>query len=171
VLSAPVLLATALFLRLTRPGPVLFRTRAVVLPEKAASRRRVRTLWSFHPAGPAALADGSVPPGMRGVLLVFLPALVNVVFGELSFTGVGPRSAEEVDRLSQEWRALYLCCKAGLITEATVRPGSLTAADERYASEAYYAAAGDWRYDARLVFAFLARAVRPVRAAGSCPAV
>jgi lipopolysaccharide/colanic/teichoic acid biosynthesis glycosyltransferase len=108
---------------------------------------------------------------MRGILLVFLPALVNVVFGELSFTGVGPRSAEEVDRLSPEWRALYLCCKAGLITEATVRPGSVSTDDERYASEAYYAAAADWRYDARLVFSFLSRAVRPVRAAGSCPAV
>jgi NDP-sugar pyrophosphorylase family protein len=171
VLSSPVLLATALYLRLTRPGPVLYRTRAVVLPETAGSRRRVCTLLSFHPAGPAALADGILPPGIRGILLVFLPALVNVVSGELSFTGVGPRSAEAVNRLSPEWRALYLCCKAGLITEATVRPGSVSTADERFASEAYYAAAADWRYDARLVFAFLSRALWSVRAASSCPAV
>ena len=163
VLSAPVLVATALFLKLTRPGALVYRTRAVVLPEAAGTRRRVCTLWSFHPAGPATLADGSMPPGIRGILLVFLPALVNVVRGELSFTGVGPRTAEQVDRLSPEWRALYLCCKAGLVTEATVRLGSATTADERYAAEAYYAAAGDWKYDARLVLAFLcqAAAARP----------
>jgi NDP-sugar pyrophosphorylase family protein len=168
VLSAPVLLATALFLRLTRPGPVLYRTRAVVVPANAGPRRRSCVLWSFHPSGPAALAGGELPPGLRGIALVLLPALVNVVRGELGFAGVAPRTPEEVDRLPPEWRALYLCCKAGVITEAAARPGGCGGDDERYAAEAYYAAAGDWRYDVRLVLGYLCRALLPGRAARAC---
>lgn len=171
LLSLPVLLATALFLRLTRSGPVLYRTRAVILPEAAGSRRRDCTVWSFHPHGPAAVAGGELPPGWRSLLMVFLPALVNVARGELGFVGVAPRTPEEVDRLSPEWRALYLCCKAGLITEAAGRPDCASSAADRYAAEAYYAAAGDWKYDARLLVAYLGRSFLPAGAARSCPAV
>jgi NDP-sugar pyrophosphorylase family protein/lipopolysaccharide/colanic/teichoic acid biosynthesis glycosyltransferase len=161
VLFAPLLLLTALFLKLTRRGPVVHRKVAVVLPEPAGTRRRTCTLWSFHPAGPDALAEGRMAPGARSLLLVFLPALVNVVRGELSFAGVAPRTPEEVDGLPPEWRALYLCCKVGLIAEAACRPGAAFTDDERYAAEAYYGAAGDWRYDARLVFGWLCRAILP----------
>jgi lipopolysaccharide/colanic/teichoic acid biosynthesis glycosyltransferase len=169
-LALPVLLATALFLKLTRSGPVLYRTRAVVLPERAGSRRRTCTLWSFHPAGPAAVAGGELPFGIRSLLLVFLPALWSVARGELGFTGVAPRTPEEVDRLPPEWRALYLCCKAGLVTEAAARPGSGAGDDDRYAAEAYYAAAGDWKYDARLLSGYLSRSLVPVGATRGCPA-
>jgi NDP-sugar pyrophosphorylase family protein/lipopolysaccharide/colanic/teichoic acid biosynthesis glycosyltransferase len=169
LLALPVLLVTALFLKLTRSGPVLYRTWAVVLPEPAGARRQTCTLWSFHPAGPAAVASGAMPAGFRSLFLVFLPALLNVARGELGFVGVAPRTPDEVDRLSPEWRALYLCCKAGLITEAAARPGSGNTYDDRYAAEAYYAAAGDWKYDARLLLGYLSRSLLPVRATRGCP--
>jgi lipopolysaccharide/colanic/teichoic acid biosynthesis glycosyltransferase len=170
LVSAPLLLATALFLKLTRRGPVLYETRAVVLPGRHG-RRRDCTLWSFHPAGPNAVARGELPLGIRSVLLVFLPALVNVARGELRFAGVAPRTPEELDGLPPEWRALYLCCKAGLVTEAAARPGADSTDDGRYAAEAYYAAAGDWRYDARLLLGYLKRSLAPSRGARGCPAV
>jgi NDP-sugar pyrophosphorylase family protein len=159
LLAAPVLAATAIFLRLTRPGPVLFRRRVVVIPELVGSRRRTRVLWSFHRAGVAAVARGELPPGLRSLMLVILPALVHVVRGELSFAGVAPRTPEEVDRLAPEWRTLYLNCKAGIFTEAARQPGATESADQRYAAEAYYAAAGNWIYDIRLVLGYVCRAL------------
>jgi NDP-sugar pyrophosphorylase family protein/lipopolysaccharide/colanic/teichoic acid biosynthesis glycosyltransferase len=168
--SAPLLLLTALFLKLTRSGPVLYRTYAVVLPEPIGSRRRTCTLWSFHPGGPGAVARGEIEPGVRSMLLIFLPALVNVVRGDLGFIGVAPRTPEEVDRLPPEWRTLYICCKAGIVTEAAARCDVGSADDERYAAEAYYAAAGDWRYDVRLFLSFLRRMLLPVRTTSNSPA-
>jgi NDP-sugar pyrophosphorylase family protein len=164
VVTAPVLFLTALWLRLTRPGPVLLRKEAVVIPEPAGARRRTCVLLSFSPS--ASAADG---PGVRNILLDLLPALVSIVRGEMSFVGVRPRSAEEVEKLSPEWRSLYLSCKAGLITEENV--GGSCSDDERYAAEAYYAAAGDWRYDLRLVCSYLRRALVLNQAARACPAV
>jgi lipopolysaccharide/colanic/teichoic acid biosynthesis glycosyltransferase len=157
VLATPLLLATALWLRLTRPGPLLFRRKALVIPEPAGTRRRTCHLWSFHPPGPG----GELSPGPRSFLLVVLPGLVNIVRGEMSFAGVRPRSPEEVEQLSPEWRSFFLCCKAGLITEEASRSAGPHSDDERYAAEAYYAAAGDWRYDLRLVGRYLRHALLP----------
>jgi hypothetical protein len=164
VLTAPVLLLTALWLRLTRPGPALFRKEAVIIPEAPGARRRTCVLLSFSRSGSAA--EG---PGVRNILLDFLPALVNIVRGEMSFVGVRPRNAEEIERLPPEWRSLYLSCKAGLITEEYL--GGSCSDDERYAAEAYYAAAGDWRYDLRLVCSYVRRALVLDRATQACPAV
>ena len=52
-----------------------------------------------------------------------LPMLINVINGELHFTGVSPRSPEEVEQLPPDWRNLYLKSKAGLITLAMLEQG------------------------------------------------
>jgi lipopolysaccharide/colanic/teichoic acid biosynthesis glycosyltransferase len=169
--SLPVLLVMAVFLRLTRSGPVFYRTRAVVLPQAPGSRRRTCTLWSFHRSGASSLANGELAPSIRGLLLIVLPALINIVRGELRFAGVAPRTPEEVNRLPIEWRTLYLSCKSGLFTEAASRGSGTPTLDERYAAEAYYAAMGDWRYDLRLILGYLYRAVASARVASGCPVV
>jgi NDP-sugar pyrophosphorylase family protein len=168
LLTSPLLLATALFLKIVRRGPVLYRSRAVIARDAAGTRRRTATLWSFVPPGHAARGG---TPGFRNLVLVCLPALFNIVRGELNFAGVAPRTPEEVEKLPPEWRTLYLCCKVGLITETGIRANNPCNDDERYAAEAYYAAAADWRFDARLISAYLYLALLPLRTARSYPAI
>lgn len=169
VLASPILLAVALFLKCTRPGPLFFGMEVVRIPSPPAGRRSTCTLWSFLPDGVAAAARGDLPLSARTLLLVHLPALVNIVRGNMSFVGVPPRTLQAVDQLSPEWRSLYLCCKVGLIAEAALRAGEPTNETERYAAEAYYAAAGDWRYDLRLLFGFARQMLLGVPVARDCP--
>jgi hypothetical protein len=86
---------------------------------------------------------------------VFLPGLVSVVKGDLSLVGVQPRSANEVAGLSEDWRALYLQTKAGLITDAIVHFGAAPTSDELCASECYYSATESFSNDLKLFSQYL----------------
>jgi lipopolysaccharide/colanic/teichoic acid biosynthesis glycosyltransferase len=151
-LTWPVLLATALILKLARSGPVLYRHEVVRLPAVARgdSWATIR-LWSFAP-------DLAPRPSAWGnFVLRFLPALLNVVRGEFRLVGVLPRDAASVRALPHDWRTLYLQAKAGIVTEAWLLYGDRPTDDERYSSEAFYSvAAGPW-HDARLLARFALR--------------
>ena len=94
----PVLLVTALYLKVIRHGPVLFRTEVYASPvSPGESRWNTFWLWSFCPSGSSIHAtDGrGQKPGWRSLLLNVLPALVNIAKGELHFVGVTPQTKEE----------------------------------------------------------------------------
>jgi lipopolysaccharide/colanic/teichoic acid biosynthesis glycosyltransferase len=167
-----VLLATALVLKLTRPGPVLHRRRAVRLPVPERGRPwREYSLWSFLPP-PDPAGTYIVPCSLRGLLLGFLPGLVSVVRGNLNLVGVPPRPREAVEGLGPDWKSLYLRTKAGLVTEAAIRYATPPDEDESFAAEAFYAVTTGWNADVRLLARFLGRALfgglvpRRFRAAG-----
>jgi lipopolysaccharide/colanic/teichoic acid biosynthesis glycosyltransferase len=153
----PVLLATALCLKLTRKGPVLHRRGVVRLPappEEAAWREF--HLWSFSP-------DAAPGGRVRDLLLRFLPALVNAARGELHLVGVPPRTRGEVRALPHDWRALYLRAKAGVVTEASVHCGDDPTPDELYSAEAFYAVTAGVRRDLRLLVGYVGRALNIFR--------
>jgi lipopolysaccharide/colanic/teichoic acid biosynthesis glycosyltransferase len=159
----PVLLATAAALKLTRPGPVLHRRRAVRLPAPDRGRPwHEYQLWSFLPP-PVQAVEMPVayflPCSLRGLLLGFLPGLVSVVRGDLNLVGVPPRPREAVEALGPDWKALYLRTKAGLVTEAANRYPAAPDEDEAYAADAFYAVTSGWGYDVRLLGRYLGRAL------------
>lgn len=86
-----------------------------------------------------------------------LPMLINILRGELHFTGVMPRSLEEVDLLPIDWKQLYLKSKAGLITLAMVEQGKSPSSDETYASEAFYMVHTGLWYDIKLCLRWLVK--------------
>src|SRR5262249_49104938 len=94
ILSLPVLLVTALVLKLCRPGPVGCRKEAVRLPAPAANpTRRLFQFYSFVPFdGPDGQPIEPRLASLHGILLRFLPALIHVALGETGFVGVPPRS-------------------------------------------------------------------------------
>jgi lipopolysaccharide/colanic/teichoic acid biosynthesis glycosyltransferase len=154
VLSFPLMLLTVLYLKASRPGPVLYWRRVMRLP---AGGRRTQTfdLFSFRPETGWNCSDCS----LRGLLFQFLPALVNVARGELSFVGVPPRSPEEVDRLPADWRKIYLRSKAGIVSDSSFLIGAALGSEELFTTEAYYSWAASWRYDLRVVIRYLLRSL------------
>jgi lipopolysaccharide/colanic/teichoic acid biosynthesis glycosyltransferase len=163
LLTSPILLLTALCLRLFRRGPVCHRKEVVRLPALPAERSwRAFKLLSFSMDRPPGKAPSpGIPSGLRSLLLRFLPALVNVVKGELAFVGVPPRTRAEIRQLPPDWQALYLRAKAGLVTEAAVRAGASADEHEIYAAEAFYVGLAGWKYDLKLLLRFLARCLLP----------
>lgn len=148
-LTWPLLLATALYLKLTRQGPVLVKRECVRLPaQNNEDLWRTFQLWSFQTA---PVRESS---RLKSFFLRFLPALINVAKGELRFVGVAPRDKTEVKQLSHDWQTLYLHSKAGIVTEAEVVYGAHPDEDELYSAEVFYSAAAGIRHDARLLLTY-----------------
>jgi hypothetical protein len=116
--------------------------------------------YSLSCIGPDAW---SVPrkAGWRTFLRQFLPGLFAVASGRVSFVGLPPRTAEEISRLSADWRDLYLGGVAGLITEAALSlsdPGDQT---QRYLADAYYVVRRGFVYNMKLAGLYFLRLIIP----------
>ena len=149
---APMLIATALWLKLTRSGPVIYRKPVVALPApKESERWRTFDLLSFSADPPKFTSP------LRQFFLHFLPAWINIVKGDLHFVGVQPRTPTETEALSQDWKAIYLQGKVGFITEADINYGNQPNEDELYTAEAYYTVTASIRHDLKLCSKYLGR--------------
>ena len=156
--SSPLLLLTALYLKISRAGNVWHLIDFVRLPAPhSPSAWKVCRRYSLA-ADDIETNLGKPFFGRIGyLLLVFLPALINILTGELHFVGVRPRSKRQLENLPIDWRELVLCSKAGIITEAFVRFGASPSDDEMYSAEAFYAVRAGIRHDFKLAFGWLAR--------------
>ncbi len=130
VLLSPLLLILALAIRLTSPGPALFRSARV------GRNGRPFTLYKFRSmvAGAQALGPAITPAGdsrvtpigarLRRLKLDELPQLLNVLKGDMSLVGPRPEDPKYVALYSPEQRAI-LEAKPGITS-----PASLTYRDE-----------------------------------------
>ncbi len=133
----------------------LFEREAVILPAGQEDKT-----WSTFPLYTFRNGDEKTDgKGWRFLLFDILPNLSQIARGRIQFVGVQPRSPQEIDGLPEDWRALYLQSRAGLITEAGVLHGSTATEDEVYSSEVYYSAMASTRHDLGLALRFLARTV------------
>ena len=164
ILTLPLLLATALVIRLTRRGPVFHRSEAVALPTQPQEWEwRTFSAWRFSPEEPAAfLARRRFLRGLRHCLLYVLPGLINIAKGELRFVGVPPRSKEQILGLSHDWQTLYLDSKPGMITETDIYYfGVIPSEDEVYSAEAFYTVNASAGYDLKLLWKYLGYVLNP----------
>jgi len=112
---APAMLLIALAVRLSSPGPVLFRQRRVGRDGRAFDLLKFRTMREASEADEFELADGIAPGGvegddrrtavgrmLRGASLDELPQFINVMRGEMSLVGPRPERPEFVERFSHE---------------------------------------------------------------------
>lgn len=81
------------------------------------------------------------------------PVLFEVLKGRVHFVGSSPRTLKELEEMPLDWRKLYITSRLGLITLADLDKGQT--ADERYASEAYYAVHRNFLFDVRCFFRWL----------------
>jgi len=101
------------------------------------------------------------PAGWGAFLRQFLPGLFAVFLGRISFVGLPPKSAEEIQQLPLEWRAIYQKGRAGLITEACVAATDTEDETQRYLADAYYAAKQNWLHDLKLASQYIVRLIVP----------
>jgi lipopolysaccharide/colanic/teichoic acid biosynthesis glycosyltransferase len=159
LLGLPLLLLTVLCLKLKRRGPVWSWREVVRLPA-GEDRHGWRTyrLWSL------SHQDQALVSGYRhgrlcwqDFILRFLPALLSVVKGDLAFVGGPARSVEEVMELPDDWRALYLKTKSGIVTEGDVVCGANSPPQEFYSAEAFYSVSSGIGHDLKLLLGYFRR--------------
>ena len=113
--AAPVMAAIALAIRLTSPGPVLFRQRRVGRDGQVFDLLKFRTMYEATGPVDFELRAGSAPGGVEGedrrtpfgkwlrdASLDELPQLINVARGEMSLVGPRPERPEFVERFAGE---------------------------------------------------------------------
>jgi hypothetical protein len=160
-LAWPLIAITVFFLRLFRKGPVFNPIEVVRLPANTESIQwRTVRLFCFAKSQSSGAGVPLPSGGLADIFTRFLPGLVNVAKGEIRFVGVQPRTRTEIEALPEDWRALYLSAKAGLITEAFVHYGSSPTSDELYSAEAFYSVSASLRHDLTLAAGWLRRTLR-----------
>jgi lipopolysaccharide/colanic/teichoic acid biosynthesis glycosyltransferase len=124
VLTAPVLAGAAAAIALTSRGGVLFRQARVGRAGLPFTMLKLRTMTTSS-AGPQVTADDdrritAVGRVLRKLKLDELPALWNVVRGDLSLVGPRPEVPRYVDASDPLWREV-LAHRPGLTDPVTVR--------------------------------------------------
>jgi lipopolysaccharide/colanic/teichoic acid biosynthesis glycosyltransferase len=125
VLASPLLLLTAVLVKITSSGPVIYRHRRVGLNGLAFDVLKFRTMVrDAEKSGPAitSATDARITPAgrwLRRSKLDELPQLWNVLKGEMSFVGPRPEVPRYVESYSPRQRRV-LSIRPGLTDPASI---------------------------------------------------
>ena len=114
ILLSPLLILTALLIRVVDPGPILYsQVRAGYLgePFKVYKFRTMRANAEFHGPQWARPEDHRITPlgrWLRSLHIDELPQLWNVIRGEMRFVGPRPERPEFYERLKEEIPLFHL---------------------------------------------------------------
>lgn len=157
ILVSPLLALLALLVRLSSPGPVLYRQVRVGQGGQPFTLFKLRSMRLASPGGggPEVTAEGDdriTPVGrfLRRSKLDELPELWNVLTGELSFVGPRPEVPRYVDLGDPRWQRV-LAVRPGLTDEVTLRlrnEEQLLASIEGDAEAWYRTCLLPWKLDA-----------------------
>jgi len=138
VAFSPIMLAIAILVRLSGPGPVIFKQRRVSLGDEQFKIYKFRTMYHVDDESTIRIdadEDESVewtrrddpritPVGrwLRRTSLDELPQLLNVLKGDMSLVGPRPERPELIERFREDWRGYMLRqhVKAGMTGWAQV---------------------------------------------------
>jgi lipopolysaccharide/colanic/teichoic acid biosynthesis glycosyltransferase len=139
LLLSPLLVAVAVLVKLTSPGPVFHKA------ERVGKGGQIFRLYKFRSMvadasriGPAVTSAGDTRitgtgKWLRRFKIDELPQLFNVVKGEMSLVGPRPEDPKYVARFTPEQQRLL-----------SVAPGITGAASVRYRSEEQFLTGPDW---------------------------
>ena len=183
IVLAPLMALIALGVRVSSPGPALFRQRRVGRDGRVFDVLKFRTMRAGDPDRESAFVppDGCAPGGVEGddrrtpvgawlrsTSLDELPQLINVLRGEMSIVGPRPerpqfaaRFGEQVERYDDRLRV-----KSGITGWAQVNGlRGQTSIAERVKWDNYYIQNWSWRLDLRIILLTIADVLRSPRQA------
>lgn len=130
VVFSPIMLLVALLVRISGPGPVIFKQRRVSLGGELFDIYKFRTMHhvSDETRAPAVESDADEPVSgshpewtrrddprvttigsfLRRSSLDELPQLLNVLLGDMSLVGPRPERPELIERFREDWRGYML---------------------------------------------------------------
>jgi lipopolysaccharide/colanic/teichoic acid biosynthesis glycosyltransferase len=175
LLVLPVLVLTAIAVRLDSPGPVLLRQARTGLAGRRFTMFKFRTMVENAEELKASLAHLNVlpPPDfkipddpritrvgkvLRATSLDELPQLVNVLRGEMSL--VGPRPTSFSAQTYDPWHGKRLEVRPGITGLWQVRGRNTTTFDERLRLDIAYVDRQSLLLDVRILFETAAAVVR-----------
>lgn len=115
IIASPIMLVTAILVKLTSPGPIIYKQTRITLNQKEFSIYKFRTMRSDaeSKSGPmlAKANDSRITPigkYLRKLRLDELPQIVNVLKGDMSIVGPRPERPYFVDQFNAEEPHYYL---------------------------------------------------------------
>lgn len=157
VVFSPLLVGAAFAVRLSGPGPILFRQERIgrggrsfdivkfrtmragthdeVMADDVARAAYVANGWKLLPDDPRITRVGR---WLRRTSIDELPQLLNVLRGEMSIVGVRPLLRGELGERGEDDRALYASVRPGMTGlwqvegRSSVDPGDRVELDRRY---------------------------------------
>ncbi|MFI4898837.1 MAG: exopolysaccharide biosynthesis polyprenyl glycosylphosphotransferase, partial [Phycisphaerales bacterium JB059] len=115
VLFSPLMLAIALAIRLTSPGPVIFKQRRVSLAGEVFKIYKFRTMRHVDDEQVQATWTQRNDPRitrvgawLRKTSIDELPQLINVLRGDMALVGPRPERPELIARFRDDWRGYML---------------------------------------------------------------
>jgi lipopolysaccharide/colanic/teichoic acid biosynthesis glycosyltransferase len=151
--AALVAVPAAVAVKLTSPGPILFRQRRVGRDGASFEMVKFRTMQvGDNPIIPDDSRITSAGRWLRRTSLDELPNLVNVARGEMSIVGPRPTLDYQVARYDERQRG-RLTCRPGLTGLAQIRGRNALSWTERIDHDLEYAATQSVGLDARILVA------------------
>jgi exopolysaccharide biosynthesis polyprenyl glycosylphosphotransferase len=115
IVLSPLLIAIAIAVKLSSPGPMIFRQRRVGRDGRIFDVLKFRTMREIADAKPFVPRPGAAPGGVEGIdrrtaigrwlrctSLDELPQLINVLKGEMSIVGPRPERPEFAEQFARE---------------------------------------------------------------------
>jgi lipopolysaccharide/colanic/teichoic acid biosynthesis glycosyltransferase len=165
VLCLPVLAASAVIIKMSSPGPLLYRQRRVGKGGKPFTMYKLRTMYvdaeSATGAVWAASGDPRIVPAcrwMRRSHVDELPQLINVIRGDMSLVGPRPERPEilgELERLYPDVKKRQ-AVRPGITGLAQVRNGydtTIEAFRAKLAADLEYIERRNWSTEFRIMAA------------------
>lgn len=145
--------ACSLAVRLSSPGPVLFRQVRIGMDGEEFEVLKFRTMFvGDNPVFPDASRITSAGRWLRRLSLDELPQLVNVARGEMSIVGPRPTLAYQVERYDHRQRA-RLAVRPGLTGLAQIRGRNNLSWSDRIEHDIEYVQTQSALLDAAIVVA------------------
>jgi sugar transferase EpsL len=160
---SPILLATALAVRIGLGGPVLFRQQRPGLGGRPFALLKFRTMTDARDAAGQPLSDAQrlTPLGrfLRRTSLDELPELVNVLTGDMSLVGPRPLLMDYLPHYSPE-QARRHEVRPGLTGWAAVNGRNATSWEQRLAQDVWYVDHRSFALDCRILLTTVAKVLR-----------
>lgn len=126
ILASPILVLAAIGIRLSSPGPILYRARLIGRDGRAFTMYKLRTMHVDH-RGFDSIITAAVDPRvfrfgvwLRRVKIDEFPQLINILRGDMSIVGPRPENARIVERYYRPEHRALLRVRPGLTSPGTL---------------------------------------------------